>query len=308
MSTLKRGLNYVIAQCLTFPTLLLMFPGLYAAFRKGKSLPGLPVAIIAISIILYAIIIGGDFMPMARFLLPVLPFNAIIIGWMLYDSLCKTGGHKYIPSIVIFTAVMCSILAAWNINPLMDPIRSRGKMFHFRLSGDNYLSEYEHWNFEKTLANRWSKIGRALKSYAQPTDSYVIGAIGARGYYSDLFLYDQFGLINANVANNKFSGRIYSPGHDKVVPQEFFEDQKPTFIYTDIIPESELKNQIKYVKQYFAEVGKKNKTDFYDHYVADFSPTADFGDNGEKMFLIVFRRIPENIDYRTAWDELFKRW
>ena len=66
---------------------------------------------------------------------------------------------------------------------------------------------------------------------ANEGDSLVQGGIGAIGYYSDLHIYDQAGLVDREVARRAPTPGRYSAGHDKVVPIAYFDRYKPTFAY-----------------------------------------------------------------------------
>ncbi len=72
----------------------------------------------------------------------------------------------------------------------------------------------------------------ALKRISLPGDSLVFGGIGSMGYYSDLFIYDQYGLVTREVALRPQNDDepLSTPGHDLRVESNFFIKQRPTYI------------------------------------------------------------------------------
>ena len=101
--------------------------------------------------------------------------------------------------------------------------------FFFRW-GWGFMSEYQHWALEKRLVEQWTLEGRVLAKYTRPGESYIAGPIGAVGYYTDLHLYDQYGLTDREVARLPTPpGKRAPAGHSKQVPPEFFFKYLPTY-------------------------------------------------------------------------------
>ena len=65
-------------------------------------------------------------------------------------------------------------------------------------------------------------------------------AVGACGYYSDLFIYDQWGLTNSEVATAEVERRAGSAGHDRGVPPSFFLRHRPTYSDAKIVEPDEV--------------------------------------------------------------------
>ena len=64
--------------------------------------------------------------------------------------------------------------------------------------------------------------------------SLVAPAIGAVGYYSELFIYDQNGLVWPELVHIAPSDQVRSPGHDKWVPPGFFLKYRPTYLRAEL--------------------------------------------------------------------------
>jgi hypothetical protein len=58
----------------------------------------------------------------------------------------------------------------------------------------------------------------------------ILSAVGAQGYYSNLFLYDNYGLVTREVARRDAPLKRSSPGHDKRVSSDYFFDKNPDYL------------------------------------------------------------------------------
>ena len=70
----------------------------------------------------------------------------------------------------------------------------------------------------------------ALKANFTPRDSIVTGVIGRIGYYSELHIYDRFGLVDRRVAMQPRQ-LLRSPGHDKKAPLSLFFENEPALVH-----------------------------------------------------------------------------
>ena len=60
--------------------------------------------------------------------------------------------------------------------------------------------------------------------------SAEFGAVGALGYFSELEVYDTFGLVSPEVLQHGTTVANASPGHDFSVPVQFFFPRHPTYL------------------------------------------------------------------------------
>lgn len=233
----ERGVNYVIGFFLTFPaTPLVILGGAILAARETRRGAWLAVTAMACAFPIYALVVTGDFMPMGRFLLPAAPF------WALLTALLVTGvvqaGRPV--RVALVTALGGALLAvqlapAWNYHVLP---RAWLERFRFRHNTPTFMTEFEVWQDQKNNADDWTHLGNALRRYAEQlapaprAPSVVLGAIGAAGYYSGLFVFDRHGLVTPRVARRALSPDepLLSAGHDRRVAPEFFLDDEPTIL------------------------------------------------------------------------------
>jgi len=169
---------------------------------------------------IYVIYIGGDFMDMFRFFVPVLPFFFFLIqeGFRgMYDySLALRG--KIQKRLMLYSEVALTIICLFFlVYPSKESNRSwsRGGIDSIGILRDS--------------VRLWSKVGIMFKGIARPGESLATTAAGAIPYYSELYTIDELGLTLLSPTELK-ARNIPRPGHWKEVTDEFLISQKPTYI------------------------------------------------------------------------------
>lgn len=220
VARLGRGLEYLASFLLTLPGIALV---LFSALRRWERATRgvwIPAGVVIAGTFAYALWVGGDFMPMGRFLLPALPFVALLFGgaWRAYP--------RGVAALLKLACVSLSLAAAFDRNVVPEAVRKR---FQFRRDRP-WETEVEMWRGMKGRAEEWSVQGRALAHCTQPGESIVLGAIGALGYYSELFVFDTYGLVSPAVTQRGKRMEGATPGHDFRVDPDFFFGEHPTYL------------------------------------------------------------------------------
>jgi len=224
-AAMERGAEYVGHFLLTFPGVLLAILLGFAAWKRSEARI-LPIAIAALISFLYAILVGGDFMAFGRFLGPSLPFVALLLGAGLHRL--EAGGRRW-PGVALLVVSLAAVLPP-AFGGAVTPLSWRSALSVRRNAGPaRERSELDQWHLMNEQAKLWRDMGIALKHVSQPGESVVFGAIGAIGYYSELFVYDRNGLVTREVSMRPSPEELGSPGHDKTVPTEFFAKDRPTY-------------------------------------------------------------------------------
>lgn len=223
--SLLRGTRYVASALLLMPALGLAL--LVAPFVRAANKLALGAAGMLLGGLLYSTFVGGDWMPFFRFLTPVLPFMALLVGLAVerLGALAGTG--------LAGLAIALGILPIFDVNPVPLPVR---ESLEFRSFSVGYKSEWQRWQIGNRNLRNFSRIGRGLAQVAQPGDSITFGAIGAVGWYSGMHIYDRNGLVDHEVARRDASETTRSAGHDKRVPRAYFLDRKPTYSQAMFVP------------------------------------------------------------------------
>ena len=196
---------------------------------------------------------------------------------------------------VVITTITVGLLPAWNVHLVPESVR---RVFHFRYFGCcGYLTEYDMWKSENDQAQEEDKeAALALEKRFKPGDSIVSGRIGALGYYSNLHVYDRFGLVDRRVAMLP-STLVRSPGHDKKASLRFFYSDEPTILLSERIdgPPPSRKNPeyplIRRVRMK-AEEWKEWYRPSWQRYVPEVLPLKPSPD-GSPNVLMVWRLIEE---------------
>jgi arabinofuranosyltransferase len=222
----ERGLDYLTHFLLVFPGVLLALLSL-GAVRRWRERPLGPAICVVLGTVLHVVLTGGDFMAYGRFLVPALPFVALL----LCAGLSGFEGRGRRTAAAAYCLVCCGLVLPAAFDRDVFPARWR-TAFGFRHNGPQApeRSEWGQWYRMREQAREFADIGKALKHVADPGDSVVYGAVGCIGYYSGLRVYDQNGLVTREVALRDPLPGATTPGHDKTVPRAFFSRYRPTFL------------------------------------------------------------------------------
>ena len=311
-----RGFPYVAAFVLTFVTPLLLLPAAgYVAWREAPKPVGLVLGTLSLAFPAYAVMVGGDWMAMGRFLVPGFAFGALLMGWLV-TRLWERLTSRLVVMAVVITTITMGLLPAWNVHLVPASVR---RVFNFRFSWP-YRTEYEMWerNFINGFEDR-KEEALALKARFKPGDSIVAGGIGVLGYYSGMHVYDRYGLVDRRVAMlPRQPSRLDSPGHDRKVYTDFFLADVPTvLIYgrLDGPPPSRKNPEYPLLLRIRMKAESWRKLSVWRRYVPEVLPLEP-SQQGSPNVLMVLRLIEEKPRIATlsspqrraerAWDDFFR--
>jgi len=222
-----RGFRYVATFFVVFLTPFLVLPAAFVSLRSHGT-RWLPVVLMAFAFPAYAIVVGGDWMTMGRFLVPGLAFQTLLIGASLQWLWERSAPSRRLAAGVVVAAVIVGLVPGWNVHLVPRRVRDGLRFRYFNPK----RTEQELWVAQSSRPRRAKEVGLALARISKPGDSLVVGAIGSIGYYSELFIYDRFGLVTREVAlrPRPVDRILRAPGHDGKVSRSFFLDQHPTYI------------------------------------------------------------------------------
>jgi len=145
----------------------------------------LPLVLMSAGYLIYVFMIGGDWMPYGRFLIPTIPLLAMaasitVFSWSHY--------RRYAGIFVIFTTIMISA-----ISTQYDLFRFRPT--HYR---DILTWEAEHMK-------DWKKVGLWFKDNMDCDATLCTGLAGIIPYYSQLPVLDRGGLNDKEIARVIYS-------------------------------------------------------------------------------------------------------
>jgi hypothetical protein len=157
---------------------------------------------------LYIIYVGGDYMAMDRFFVPLLPLIYTVVGFVTHSvltSMPDSRGQRAIAAGFLMLAVAATLIQSTPFEKKLFPPPA-----------------WQHGNYRGVQAERYHSarlavIGRFFDDYKRDgSDSLATGTIGAVAYYSNMRIYDFYGLVDPHIAHlkRKRLGRGF-PGHEK---------------------------------------------------------------------------------------------
>ncbi len=277
---LERGARYVGLFALTFvsPVVVVLAAPWWLRQRHGFSL-----AVVLTGAVAFAVGAGGDFLPMGRLLVVAIPFGAWALA-LTVQQLSDDGRTWAAGGL----AVGCIAVAALPVADLALVPEDVRYALHVRHTDAAPTSEVRRWGRTRSNAEGFSVRGRALRANSVPGSTVVAPAIGALGYHSGRWIYDQHGLITRSVGIRPVSpeeAELRSPGHDKYVPASWFADQQPTFLHTKVVyGERAPRKMREWVDRWDVPIALQEA------YVPDFVE-VDVAGRTERHFLVVVRRL-----------------
>jgi hypothetical protein len=222
-----RGSVYLGFFCAYFVLPLLLLPFLHLwenvppRLRSWRQLRGLRQharghvgvwvsCIILATYFTYIVWVGGDYMAMYRFVVPVLPFVYILFGTVA-DSLFRSIVGAPWKGTYACGALLFAALATVVPSTPLEQI-----LFH--------KPPLQNGHFRGVILERWSvarliEIGKFFNRYKRDaSERLATDAIGAISYYADLKILDRSGLADRHIARQTMVGKALGqglPGHEK---------------------------------------------------------------------------------------------
>ena len=156
----------------------------------------------------YIIFIGGDYMAMYRFFVPILPFIYLIFGYINNSLFCFSNKYPRDLSFAKYFFIFAIAATLIHSLPIEKKIFPKPSGHHGNYRG----VEIERWH-----SARLSLIGNFFDEYKKNTnESLLTGAIGAIAYCSNMKIYGFNGLVDTHIAHieKKNLGKGF-PGHEK---------------------------------------------------------------------------------------------
>ena len=224
--SLARGARNLATYGLLFGWPILALLGPLAATGERRRLLA-SAWVMAAGALVYNVVVGGDWMPMFRFLAPASPFLALLFGALL-------ARLAVLPRTLLGVAAV-----AFALLPLFDvqlTPRSWREALYFREFRVGYQTEWERWQTGVSNSEKMVRIGKALGQVARPGESWTGGAIGAIGYYSGVRVLGRNGLVHRGVARREVEAGSGTAGHEKRVPRAWFRAEKPSYYEVFLVP------------------------------------------------------------------------
>ena len=167
----------------------------------------------------YVVKVGGDFMGLYRFILPVLPFGAVVV-----QESVRRLAQRLRPA--VGTPVLALAGAALAVAFVVGSLHVSRIATTF-IGADNGIDTPAYL---KKYAEDRIPVGQWFGKNARPDDLMTVGGAGVIPYYSGIPAYDVFGLVDAHIAHDPRMSASDRPGHQKWGSDQYMLSRKPTLI------------------------------------------------------------------------------
>lgn len=171
---------------------------------------------------LYVVKVGGDFMGLYRFILPVLPLGAIAFQESLRAvarRLCPIAGRPAVALAGLGLAAGYLAVSA-RVSYVAATDAGAGCCPH-GVDSPAYLKKYA---LDRIPVGKW------LGEQARPGDLMSVGGAGVIPYYAKVPAFDCFGLVDETVAHDPAMTVGTRPGHQKWASDAYVLSRRPTLI------------------------------------------------------------------------------
>lgn len=165
----------------------------------------------------YVVSVGGDFLDLARFLVPLVPLAAC---WLVGALGRGLRGARPVVWVTWGALTLVHGLTQYRVGARALALNDAEKA----------TVGIEPFGWTGLYARRWAATGRWLAQHAGPGDTMAVGAAGAMPFYAGLSNLDTFGLCDRYVARHGMVGGV-RPGHQRWAPREYVLGRRPTFIF-----------------------------------------------------------------------------
>lgn len=222
----RRGWDYVLFSLGEAGFVWLALAALAVALAPSRRVLAIAAAV-ALSMVQF-VVVGGDFFPLHRFLIPVLPLYAVLAAAGM-QALFDRGGR----GLGVAAAVVCSLALAPVWRDQLSLARFPGTSawtLGLAVAAKPAGAPSGETAAANPVMTRMPELLDFLRRTTEPGDTVAAVAIGEIGYHVDVRVLDLVGLVDAHIAGRDAPrfGRGF-PGHEKF-DSAYVLAQEPRFI------------------------------------------------------------------------------
>ncbi len=166
----------------------------------------------------YVVKVGGDFMGLYRFILPVLP-----LGVLCVQEATRTLAQRLAPFVTqpVLAAAGIAAFAAFLAGSLQVSRTAAAGGSDRGIDSPGYLKQY---------VDERIPVGLWMAPHVRPEHLASVGGAGVIPYYSKIRAFDCFGLVDQTIAHDPAMTVQLRPGHQKWVSFSYLFSRRPTLI------------------------------------------------------------------------------
>lgn len=190
--------------------------------RTPRFALGLSCGLLAAVYIPYTISVGGDFMGLHRFIMPLFVVAAIAVTLGLEWIVARVPERV---RTYVAVAVCAAVVGAFALTQVALTRKS--------LAWGNFAADrgIDTPAFLIVYTEDRAAIGKAMEKCFSPSDFSIVGGAGAQPYYGRMRAIDVFGLVSERVAHEEKRVRARA-GHTKFASDALIAQYDPTFIFS----------------------------------------------------------------------------
>jgi hypothetical protein len=190
-------------------------------WRSPRFAFGSLAALLACVYLVYTVRVGGDFMGLHRFVMPLFFVGAVAVTLGL-ATVVRAIRHDRRRAVVgaVFAVGMLAAFAADQ--------RALTRRSLSRLTADHGIDTP---GYLRMYARDRAIIGRHLRHCLRPDDFSIFGGVGAKPYFARARGIDVFGLVSSRIAH-EVPRTNPRPGHNKWGGNELLAEYHPTFVFS----------------------------------------------------------------------------
>lgn len=179
----------------------------------------LPLALVYLA---YTVRVGGDFMGLHRFVMPLFVVAAlgVTLGLALLVNLVPARRRDV--SGVAAAALLVGAFSVAQYRLTVESLRWGNWAADHGIDTPAYLDVYAHDR---------ARIGEHMRDCFRPGDFSIVGGAGAKPYHGRVRGFDVFGLVSEAVAHEVAPNRPRA-GHNKWAPDSLLHRHEPEFVFS----------------------------------------------------------------------------
>jgi hypothetical protein len=177
---------------------------------------------LAVVYLAYTIKVGGDFMGLHRFLMPLFPVVMLLLVFAVKAGIDRCADSCPQPAALIAAAVIVAAFAITQLSLTKEQTRWGNWKAPHGIDPPAYLKAY---------TDDRAAIGKHMKQCFEKDDFSIVGGAGAQPYFAHMRGIDVFGLVSADIAHNVKPTRPRA-GHNKWAPDSLLAKYEPEFVFS----------------------------------------------------------------------------
>lgn len=181
--------------------------------------------VLSVAYLGYAVSVGGDFMGLHRFIMPVFVCAALAVALGMEWLIARWPAHSRSNAAMTAGAVLCAGFGVTQLDLTLEETQSCANRNCPNDRGIDSPAFLEIYTADRAA------LGRAFAPCLNPSDFSILGGAGAQPYYAAMAGIDVFGLVSERIAHESPRSNPRA-GHTKWGSDALLASYDPTFVFS----------------------------------------------------------------------------